>query len=125
MKKYLIRFILLVGFVFALSGCSQGIKSVKEVKVYEAISYDEINENSLVTFTNPKETKQFNKAFGKAKKQSGIVDMADPQYQVTLGGKSFYLWLNADHGTIMDIEDTHTIYRLTDQSVEHINNLLQ
>ena len=125
MKKYLFISIFLFAFLATLSGCSKGMKEVKEVNVYEMESFSEVKEDSLVTFTDEKEIKQFNKAFNSAKKQPGIVDMADPQYKVELGGKSFFLWLSQDHGTIMDVENTHTIYSLTDKSVENVNNLFR
>lgn len=125
MKKYLIISIFLFASIASLSGCSKGIKEVKEVNIYEMESFSEVKEDSLVTFTDKKAIKQFKKAFGSAKKQPGVVDMADPQYKVELGEKSFFLWLNQDHGTIMDVEDTNTIYTLTSKSVKNVNNIFR
>ncbi|EGQ19185.1 hypothetical protein HMPREF9372_3752 [Sporosarcina newyorkensis 2681] len=125
MKKYLFISIFLFAFIASLSGRSKGVKEVKEVNVYEMESFSEVKEDSLVTFADKTEIKQFKKAVNSAKKQPGIVDMADPQYKVELGGKSFFLWLSQDHGTIMDVENTHTIYSLTDKSVENVNNLFR
>lgn len=88
-------------------------------------NFSEVIGDSLVTFTDKKEIQQFKEAFSSAKKQSGIVDMADPQYKVELGGKSFFLWLSPDHGTIMDVEETHTIYSLTGKSVENVNDMFR
>ncbi|CAM3041798.1 hypothetical protein FITA111629_00110 [Filibacter tadaridae] len=124
MNKYLTISILLFAFISSLSGCSKGIKEV-EVNVYEMESFSEVREDSLVTFTDKKAIKQFKKAFSSAKKQPGAVDMADPQYKVELGGKSFFLWLSQDHGTIMDVEDTNTIYSLTGKSVKSVNNMFR
>ena len=121
MKKTLISIISLVTFIFILSGCS-GIKKVSEVNVYEMESFSEVKEGSIATFTGKNEIKQFKKAFSSAKKQPGIVDMADPQYKVELGEKSYFLWLSQEHGTIMNVEDTNTIYSLKDNSVENLNN---
>lgn len=120
-KLLLIPFILFVFLVF-LNACN---KEVKEVNVYEMESYSEIIEDSLVTYTNKKEIQQFKEAFSSAKKQSGIVDMADPHYKVELGEESFFLWLDQDHGTIMNVKDTNTIYYLTDKSVENMKNIFR
>ena len=125
MKKYLIISIFLFALIPSLSGCSKGIKEVKEANIYEMESFSEVKEDSLVTFTDKKAIKQFKKAFSSAKKQPGVVDMADPQYKVELGEKSFFLWLSQDHGTIMDVEDTNTIYTLTNKSVKNVNNLFR
>ncbi|MFD1928984.1 hypothetical protein ACFSFY_13155 [Sporosarcina siberiensis] len=125
MKKYLIISIFLFALIASLSGCSKGIKEVKEVNIYEMENFSEVKEDSLVTFTDKKAIKQFKKAFSSAKKQLVVVDMADPQYKVELGEKSFFLWLSQDHGTIMDVEDTNTIYTLTNQSVENVKNIFR
>ena len=125
MKKYLIISILIFSLIASLSACSKGIKEVKEVNVYELESFSEVKEDSLVTFTDKKAIKQFKKAFSSAKKQPGVVDMADPQYKVELDEKSFFLWLSQDHGTIMDVEDTNTIYTLTNKSVKNVNNIFR
>ncbi|AOV08022.1 hypothetical protein [Sporosarcina ureilytica] len=85
MKKYLFISILLFAFLASLSGCSKGIKEVKKVNVYEMESFSEVRGDSLVTFTDKKAIKQFKKTFSSAKKQPGVVDMADPQYKVELG----------------------------------------
>lgn len=125
MKKYLIISIFIFALIASLSGCSKGIKEVKEVNIYEMENFSEVKEDSLVTFTDKKAIKQFKKAFSSAKKQPGVVDMADPQYKVELGEKSFFLWLSQDHGTIMDVEDTNTIYTLTNKSVKNVNNIFR
>ncbi|WP_025786212.1 hypothetical protein [Sporosarcina sp. D27] len=121
MKKTLILSLSLVIFIFVLSGCN-GIKKISEVNVFEMESFSEVKEDSLVTFKEKNEIKQFKKAFSSAKKQPGIVDIADPQYKVILGEKSYFLWLSQEHGTIMNVEDTNTIYSLKDNSVEKLNN---
>lgn len=122
MKKYLPIFMLLLTCLAALSGCTAG---VKEVKVYEMVSFSEMKEEPLMTITDKKQIKQLKKAFQSAEKQSGIADMADPQYKVEIGKKSYFLWLDQDHGTIMDVKDTHTIYTLSEKSVKHIHTIIQ
>ncbi|WP_039044374.1 hypothetical protein [Sporosarcina sp. ZBG7A] len=124
MKKCLVIAIFLFVLIPTLSGCSNGIKAVKEVNVYEMESFAEVKKDSLVTFTDEKAIKRFKKAFSSAKKQPGVVDMADPDYKVELGEKSFFLWLGQEYGTIMDVSDTNTIYSLSAKSVDKINDQL-
>ena len=42
--------------------------------------------------------------------------MIDPLYQVKVDGKTYFLWIDQDYGIIMDSEDTHTIYSLSNES---------
>lgn len=86
------------------------------------------DESSSVTVTNTillelKETEEvdiFTRAVAYSMKEPGIVNMANPQYQFSIGEESYFLWITEDSGTIMSTKDTHTIYSLSNSSVEEI-----
>ncbi|GKV70071.1 hypothetical protein NCCP2716_25690 [Sporosarcina sp. NCCP-2716] len=125
MKKLLFISVFLFAFMPSLGGCSKGITEVKEVRIYEMESFSEVKQDSLVIYTEPMATKQFEKAFRSAKKKRGKVDITDPEYKVELGEKTYFLWLSQESGTIMDVEDTNTIYSLIDSSVENLNDIFR
>lgn len=89
---------------------------------------DLLNESSSVTVTNTiflelNETEEadiFTRTVAYSMKEPGIVNMANPQYQFSIGEESYFLWITEDSGTIMNTKDTHTIYSLTNSSVEEI-----
>jgi hypothetical protein len=124
MRKGFIMWIMLFVFASILVGCSAGSEKVSKVSIYKMENFDDVKEDSLVTFTEENAIKQFKKAFKSAKKQPGIADIADPEYKVILGGKSYFLWLSSEDGTIMYVNDTHAIYTLSDDAVKFINELL-
>jgi len=66
------------------------------------------------------EVEIFERAVNNSKKEAGIVNMADAQYQFILGEESYFLWITEESGTIMNEKDTHSIYRLSNSSVKEM-----
>lgn len=109
--------------MFFVGGCSS--INIEKVEVYETESYSVIKKNSLISFTDSKVVSNFVKAFKTAKKQPGIVDMAAPEYKVEFGEETYFLWISEEQGTIMNSNDTHTIFTLSKSSAKIINELLK
>lgn len=118
MKKL---FILFVACSFILVGCSDE----KESKLSTGQNEDS-SETITTTKANSLELKEteeieiFTKAVSDSKKEPGIVNMTNPQYQFSIGEESYLLWITEDSGTIMNTKDTHTIYTLSSNSVQEI-----
>ncbi|MGD6901196.1 hypothetical protein [Bacillus infantis] len=118
MKKRLL--IILAAFVL-LAGWNLWPEKVEKVEVYKMHASE--GEKSI-TISDSKSVRIFRNAFRNAKKQPGIVDMAEPDYKVAMGNKIYFLWIDEEHGTIMNIDDTHRIYALSHWSVVKIGILL-
>lgn len=117
---------LLLSFIFSilfLVGCTS--ENIKKVDVHEMESFLVTKEDSLVTYTDSEAIRTIVKAFKKAKIEPGIVDMADPEYQVDFGENSYYLWVDERQGTIMDLDDTHTIYSLSEKSSKAVYKIIE
>lgn len=108
--------------LLAVGACSS--TAVEEVDVYEMAGSSESKQKTLVTFTDPEIVDMFAMAIKSAVKVPGIVNMSDPGHQVNIDGKTYFLWIDKDSGTIMDSKDTHTIYSLSKESVKKIYDLL-
>ncbi|WP_394188746.1 hypothetical protein [Paenisporosarcina quisquiliarum] len=122
MKRLSLLFIFIVFTLLLVSGCSS--KNIEKIDVYEMESFSNIKKDSLTSFTDSKVVSNFVNAFENANKEQGIVDMADPEYKVEIGEESYYLWISEEQGTIMNVNDTHTIYTLSKSSAKTINELL-
>ncbi|WP_078380524.1 hypothetical protein [Sutcliffiella halmapala] len=60
-------------------------------------------------------------------KHPGIVNMASPPYKINMGDEIFFLWTDRTNGTtagIMNAEDTNTIYTLSENLTNQVNELL-
>ncbi|MGM0837214.1 MAG: hypothetical protein ACQEV7_13745 [Bacillota bacterium] len=116
--------------LFIIVGCSKSNfpSDLKQVDVYEMASFLETERDSLLTFTNKDDIVLFTNAFETAKKEPGTPDMAEPQYKVILGDKTYFMWLPEEpgkmYGSIMDVTDTHSIYVLSRQSTDELVRVL-
>ncbi|WP_026691321.1 hypothetical protein [Alteribacter aurantiacus] len=108
-------------FILILSACGG---KVDEVTLYEMNSFSEINDDFTVVITDEEDIEIFKKAVNGAKKQSGNVDMVDPDYKMEMGDDSYFLWTSPENGTVSNTKDTHTIYQLTSDSASQVNEWL-
>jgi hypothetical protein len=145
MKKLLFIFISL----FFLFGCEQknevevqqgNLKSasfeVKEqenniikVNVAESTGFGVVNEQFLKTFEDNQSIEVFEQAINHATQVQGIVDMMEPPYDfeiVYMDGtkKGYHLWLNDQFSTIMEVEETHYIYRVPKQYSDALQTII-
>lgn len=120
------RMFLLLLFL-VLAGCSQVeridlLKNdiVKQIIMYEMNdSWGQIDESRLI-FTDREVVDDFVKALHKMERIPGVVDVRVPDYLIDLNGDQFYMWIEEDGGSIMDPEDTNTLYRLEEDSAKEI-----
>ena len=50
--------------------------------------------------------------------------MADPDFTIEVDEQSFYLWIQEEAGTIMNLEDTHTIYLLEKKNAIEVKKIV-
>ncbi|KQL34912.1 MULTISPECIES: hypothetical protein [Bacillaceae] len=122
MKSLFPRFLFIILIALLTIGCSS--QNIEEVNVYKMDSFSKVGENSLTTYTDSSVMKDFKNAFNSANKEPGIVNMVDPDYKIEFGDKSYFLWISDEHGTIMNTNDTHTIYSLSESSAKKIVEIL-
>jgi outer membrane lipoprotein-sorting protein len=111
-------FILFIVTVFVLVGCSQ--KSNNEVSEATTETNTDTNADNEIELKGTEEIGIFTKAVENVKKEPGIVNMTNPQYQFSIGEESYFLWITEDSGTIMNRKDTQTIYSLSSSSVKEV-----
>lgn len=128
MKKLSVIFIV-IGL--SLVGCSQ-----EKVETIETVATNTTETNGTVSksysearmitleLKEADEISIFNKTVNEATKEPGLVNMANPHYQFSIGGESYFLWIDANSGTIMNKKDTNTIYSLSGPSVQEINEFI-
>ncbi|MGY3716279.1 hypothetical protein ACWE42_12235 [Sutcliffiella cohnii] len=100
-------------------------EEVKEVTVYKMLSFYEVSEESPLIFEEKEDIDLFLHAVDSARREPGVVDMADPEYKFKIGKEYYFLWIHEKSGTIMNTLDTNTIYSLTKESAEKLFLLLQ
>ncbi|GLX68017.1 hypothetical protein [Paenibacillus glycanilyticus] len=115
-------FVLLFAIVFAMTGCTS--EKIQQIIVYKMISFQETDQISVKVFRDSSDISVFSKAFKHATKNSGIADMADPQYKVEMGKETYFLWLTDEAGTIENVNNTNVTYTLSKKSAGEVYQLL-
>lgn len=119
---------------YLISGCLKnqdhflirvGVNEVQENIVEEVVIYNMKNGSKKIIFKEKEVIRNIDEAVKRAEKQPGIVNMADPYLKMELGEKMYLLWLTETSGTVMDTDDTYTIYSLSKKSTTQLNELLQ
>ena len=105
---------------------STGNDDILTEKIEELFYHQAINISiETISFQDPTEVQLFTGAVETANQLEGIVNMANPDFYFFLENKLYGLWVSDKSGVIMNMEDTHTIYELTNESFKAINNYLE
>lgn len=128
MRKLQVLSLLLV-MLFTLTACQNGLlnaeqQSADKIVLYKMESFGQVEENTRYEITDKQTIELFATAISRANKVSGIADVTDPNFKVEFGEKEFYLWVSADHGSVMDEADTHTLYTLEQKDAEQLYSFL-
>lgn len=87
-------------------------------------SFGQVIDNSQLEVTDKQTIEGVAEAISRANKVSGVADVADPDFKVEFGEKEFYLWVSADHGSVMDVADSHTLYTLEEKDARQLYSFL-
>jgi hypothetical protein len=132
--KNFIMFVFSLVLLLALFGCQSGKgNELIKVTISKASGFGQVNDDSLATYEDASTLSVFNEVITTASKQSGIVDVAAPDYtfQVFFENgerEGYHLWVGEKgrKSMIMKTNDTHTVYlvseELTNKLIEIIPN---
>ncbi|WP_211654881.1 hypothetical protein [Planococcus alpniumensis] len=128
MKKLPVMLICLF-VAFILSACQNGLISAEQQEadklvLYQMERFGEVKENTRTEVTDAQTIELFAGAISRADKLQGIADVVDPDFELEFGGKTFYLWVAKDQGSVMDELDTHTLYTLKAKDAEALYRYL-
>lgn len=134
MKKGLL-ISLVLALSFTLFGCSANQlelngEIVKKIIVSESENFGKVSSEVIYETEEEAELMSFIKAFKSAKKIAGVLDVTVPNYDVSFvndNGKSqgYHLWLSEQAGMIMRVNDTNTGYKLSKESVQELNTIME
>ncbi|MGO4345929.1 hypothetical protein AB4Z45_10620 [Paenibacillus sp. MCAF9] len=100
----------------------------EKVVIYNLKSADgskEAIETIYQTITEADLVEIFKKAFEEAEPLKGIVKMAAPTYKVIIGSSEYYLLIGEDKtDSIVDLDDSHTMFRLSPSDTNKIREIL-
>ena len=104
---------------------------ISKVSLSNSNTIGQINTDFFTVYKNEEVLETFQNIFTSAVKQEGIVDIAEPEFDLEViykeGNKQeYHLWLGEkdEQSTLMQVEDTHTIYTISEEATNQLIDLV-
>lgn len=140
MKK-IILFVLSLSVMFMsiiLIGCqSNDIKglpdeNISKVSISKSSGFGKVNSEFFTVYEDKETLDIFKNAISNAVKLEGIADMAEPEFDIkvvyTDGNKQgYHLWVGekGQKSTLMNVNDTYTIYSISEEITNQLIDLVK
>lgn len=136
MKKYHLLFLAIMFISILFMGCQSNeseteSKEISKVSVSVSDGAGEINPDFFTLYEAEAELEVFESAFSSAVRENGVVDIAPPDYDLEVINKhgnmrGYHLWLaeKTKKSTLMNMNDTHTIYYVPEEITNQLIDLI-
>ncbi len=138
MKK-IILFVLVLSFICSiLIGCqsndNRGFpnENISKVNISKSSGFGKVNFHFFKVYKNKETLDIFKNAISNAVKREGIADMAEPEFDLrvvyTDGNKQgYHLWVGekGQKSTLMNVNDTHTTYSISEEITNQLIDLVK
>lgn len=139
MRKIILFVLSLALFSVIFFGCQSKVNTdiksdldIKKVSISKSKEFGKVNPNFFAVFDDEKNLKIFHGVISDAFKEDSVVDIVIPKFDFEFiyknGNKQgFHLWLGQKglRSTLMDIDVTNTIYRVSEEMTNKLIDLNQ
>ena len=121
-----------------LIGCQSNVQNglldenIVKVSVSKSNGFGKVNSDFFTVYEDEDALNLFEKVISNAVKVEGIADMAEPEFDLEVvysGGNKYeyHLWLGkkGQKSTLMNINNTHTIYSISEEITNQLVNALK
>ncbi|QDM46036.1 permease [Paenibacillus thiaminolyticus] len=79
----------------------------------------------LVVLTEPIHLRTIDEAISSARPIEGVAKVAQPHFRIHYNNTNYYVWLSKDeqYGAFMNADQSHTLYSLSDRSINQLQEL--
>ena len=137
MKKFYWFIVSILLIPLILIGCQSTVDDetpndeISKVSLSNSNTIGQINTDFFTVYEDEEVLETFQNIFTSAVKQEGIVDIAEPEFDLEViykeGNKQeYHLWLGEkdEQSTLMQVEDTHTIYTISEEATNQLIDLV-
>ena len=138
MKKSILYVLLLSLMSVVLIGCqSKGNNgfsdaNITKVSIFKSSGFGKVNSNFFTVYEDKETLDLFKKVISNAVKQDGVVNMAEPEFDIEViytddNKQGYHLWIGekGQKSTLMDVNDTHTIYLISEDLTNKLIDLIK
>jgi len=105
---------------------------ITKVSISKSKGFGKINSDFFAVFNDEETLKTFRSLISSAVKEEGIVDMIEPEFDLEViyeneNLQQFHLWVGekGQRSTLMKIDNTHTIYTVSEEMTNKLLDLVQ
>ena len=138
MKKIILIALALSFMSVILIGCQSNEHNglpdgnLSKVSISKSSGFGKVNSDFFTVYEDKETLNIFKNAISNAVKSEGIADMAEPEFDIeviyTDGNKEdYHLWVGekGQKSTLMDVNDTHTIYTISEEITNQLIDLVK
>lgn len=139
MKKIFL-FVLLLSFISIIIIVYQSIVNnnysdvnISKVSISEGVGFDKVNYNFFKMYKDKKTLHTFKEVISNTKRISGLVDVGlPPNFNLEIiykdgNRQEYYLWLGekGEKSSLINVDDTHTIYSVSEDMTNKLIDLIK
>jgi len=105
---------------------------ITKVSISKSKGFGKINSDFFAVFNDEETLKTFRSLISSAVKEEGIVDMIEPEFDLEViyeneNLQQFHLWVGekGQRSTLMKIDNTHTIYTVSEEMTNKLIDLVK
>lgn len=120
--REVVRSYILILAAFLTSCSPLSARMPAKMVIHEMESFEQVKQGESFAITDKEDIRKFQAGIWGAGKESGAVDLDDPDLSFRLNKESYFLWL--DSGIIMNHTNTHTLYTLKERDYKNIKKVI-
>ncbi|MFC5463481.1 hypothetical protein [Lederbergia graminis] len=126
--KSVLFFSTVLVFIIGIIGCQQQSSKMNSSNSEKVVNVTIVRFDQQAELNVSDEVRKVNTilhAIKQAKKHPGIVNMEKPEYKIKIDNETYFLWVDENSASIMNLNDNHSLYTLTESSAKELKEIIE
>jgi len=115
-------------FIIGILGCQQQSSKINSSNSEKVVNVTIVRFDQQAELNVSDEVRKVNTilhAIKQAKKHPGIVNVEKPEYKIKIDNETYFLWVDENSVSIMNLNDNHSLYTLTESSAKELKEVIE
>lgn len=115
-------------FIIGILGCQQQSSKINSSNSEKVVNVTIVRFDQQAELNVSDEVRKVNTilhAIKQAKKHPGIVNVEKPEYKIKIDNETYFLWVDENSVSIMNLNDNHSLYTLTESSAKELKEIIE
>lgn len=126
--KSVLFFSTVLVFIIGIIGCQQQSSKINSSNSEKVVNVTIVRFDQQAELNVSDEVRKVNTilhAIKQAKKHPGIVNVEKPEYKIKIDNETYFLWVDENSVSIMNLNDNHSLYTLTESSAKELKEVIE